>query len=83
MKKVIFSLLTVGVVTFASCGGNNEADKDKMKQDSIARADSMARETMAEEARMQHTQDSINAAMADTTKGAATTTTTTTTPAGH
>jgi len=40
MKKVTFALLTVGIAFLASCGGNHE-DAEKMKADSIAKADSI------------------------------------------
>lgn len=37
MKKATFAILTVGMAVLASCGGNN-AEAEKARQDSIARA---------------------------------------------
>jgi transforming growth factor-beta-induced protein len=53
MKKILSIALVTGVLALASCGGSNEAEKEKARQDSLAKA-----------AREQAIQDSIAAANA-------------------
>ncbi|MGP8216825.1 MAG: hypothetical protein ACLQQ4_14765 [Bacteroidia bacterium] len=66
MKKLLFIAFVSGIALVACKGGNQSADAEKAKQDSIMAKNHQ--DSLMNVAKMQHQKDSIAAMPKDTTK---------------